>query len=277
MTIGFFALTILLVAFISGAIYFLKYVLDNVEFSKSPKAQRAAEVALKVTIGIFAGMLVYVVFKTALILLAPLFEQMNTAFDAAASNLFDLLDKFIPYAVLGGIGWGLWKKYCPKPAPVDDSGDDPVDVEYAEQEAAELHEDLGELVFNAVVDTSENTPLKRPRDTASIETGREKPYTMDGTMAIHQFSVDMDTPLDKAGEDIVVRELQRHTNQRGKRYPQLRRDGLAPIIYDVKNNGDFIIVEVVLYSEKYKGKIRARREARIARKQKMADTNDKDF
>lgn len=277
MDIGFFILTVLLIAFISGVICFLKYMLKNVQFSMNPKAQRIAEIAIKILICMFGGFLVYVVFETVLILLAPLFEQMNTAFDTAVSNLFDLLDKIIPWAVLGGIGWGLWKKYRPKPAPVDDSGDDPVDVEYAEQEAAELHEEVCELTYEAAADTSENTPLKRSQGSAGIETGREKPYTMDGTMAIHQFSVDTDTPLDKAGEDLVLRELQRHMNQRGKRYPHLCREGRAPIIFDLKNNGNFVIIEVVLYSGKYKGKIEARRKARIARQQQTGDTYDQDF
>lgn len=267
MDFGFFLLTVLLIAFICGAIYLFKWVLDNVQFSENSKTQRVIEIILKVAIGLFACMLAYVVFKTALILLAPLFAQMNAAFDAATSTLFELLDKIIPYAVLGGIAVYWYKNKHPHPAVVDTGENTPVDVEYAEQEAAELHEDLAELVFNAVIDASENTPLKRPRDPDSIETSREKPYTMDGIMAVRQFSMDTDTPLDKAGEDLVLRELQRHMNQRGKRYPHLRRDGLAPIIFDLKNNGNFVIVEVVLYSERYKDKIEARRKARIARKQ----------
>ena len=277
MDFGFFILSVLLIATICGVIYFFKQILDNVQFSKNPKTQRIAEIGIKVLIGILGGFLVYVVFENILILLEPLFEHMNAAFDTAVSKMFELLDKIIPWAVLGGVGWGLWKKYHPKPAPVDDSEDDPVDVEYAEQEAAELHEEVCELTYEATVDTSENTPLKRSQGSAGIETGREKPYTMDGTMAIHQFSVDTDTPLDKAGEALVLRELQRHMNQRGKRYPHLCREGRAPIIFDLKNNGNFVIIEVVLYSEKYKGKIEARRKARIARQQQTGDTYDRDF
>ena len=274
MNFGFFVFTALLISMICGAIYLFKQVLDNVQFSKNPKVQRAAEIAVKVAIGLFACMLVYVVFKTALILLAPLFEQMNTAFDAAVSNLFDLLDKFIPYAVLGGIAVYWYKNKHPHPAPVDD---DSVELEAAEAEADELHDDLGGLVFEAVVDASENIPLKRPRDPAGIETGRDKPYRMDGIMAIHQFNVDTSGPLSMSDREFIMDDLQRHINQRGKAYPQLCRDGYAPIIRNVKDNGNFVMVEVVLYSERYKGKIKARRKARIAHKQKMANTNDKDF
>lgn len=207
-------------------------------------------------------------------LVLPLLDALLTALLGTASNLFD---KYGGLAIIIFFGVVWWKKRQPQPTTVNNGENDPVEVEYAEQEAAELHDDLGELFFNSVVDTSENTPLKRPRDTASIETGREKPYNMDGIMAVHQFSVDTGTPLDKASEDLVMRELQRHTNQRAKRYKHLCKDGLAPIIYDVKNNGNFIIVEVVLYSEKYKDKIEARRKARIARQQNTGDSYDRDF
>lgn len=204
----------------------------------------------------------------------PLLDALLSALLGTASSLFN---RYGGFAIIIGCIVAYWKSRHPEPPVVGTGDDDPVEVEYAEQEAAELHNDLGELVYNAVVDTSENTPLKRPRDAAGIETGRDKPYSMDGIMAVHQYSVDVDTPLDKASGDLIMRELQRHTNQRGKRYPQLCRDGLPPIIYDVKNNGNFIIVEVVLYSEKYKRKIEDRRKARIARQQRQGDIFDSDF
>ena len=61
MNFGFFVFTALLISMICGAIYLFKQVLDNVQFSKNPKVQRAAEIAVKVAIGLFACMLVYVV------------------------------------------------------------------------------------------------------------------------------------------------------------------------------------------------------------------------
>ena len=75
----------------------------------------------------------------------------------------------------------------------------------------------------------------------------------------------------------ALRELQRHINQRSKRHPLLLRDGHAPVVYDMKDNGPYVVFEVVLYSENYKGKIEARRKARIARQQKQGDINDQDF
>lgn len=273
----FYIMTLLFIAAICGIIYFFKQVLDNVQFSANPKKQRAAEIVIKVAIGLFTCTLAYVVFKTALILLAPLFTQLNVAFNAAVSSIFDFLDNIIPYAVLGSIGWGLWKKYFSSPAHVEDGVDNSVEKEYAEQEAAELHEDLSELIYEAAVDASESTPLQRPRDAAGIETGREKPYRMDGVMAIHQFNVDTSGPLSMNERDIIIADLQRHINQRGKAYPQLCRNGYAPVVMGIKDNGNYVMLEVVLYSERHKDNIKARRKARIARQQKVADTHDKDF
>lgn len=277
MSIGYLITTVLLIAVICGIIYGLKWSLSNVQFGDDPKTQHISEIIVKVLIVICSVLLVYVVFETLIILISPLFEQMNAAFSIASSKIFTFLDNVIPYAVLGGIAAYWWKKKHSKPIITDGEKENSVEVEYAEQEAAELHDDLSELIFNAVVDTSENSPLIRPRDSASIETGRDKPYSMEGVMAVHQYSVDIDTPLDKASGELIMRELQRHTNQRGKRYPQLCREGRPPIIYDIKNNGNFIIVEVVLYSEKYKRKIEDRRKARIARQQRQGDIFDSDF
>lgn len=204
----------------------------------------------------------------------PLLELL---FGELIASLTQFIRKYGGYIFLASCGVYWLKNYKPKASEDNDDDNDPVKVEYAKQEAGELHEDLGELIFNAVLDTSENVPFKQPRDAASIETGRETPYSVDGIMAVHQYIVDIDKSLNRSSEDFAVRQLQRHVNQRGKRYPQLCRDGLAPVIYDIKNHGDYVLVEVVLYSEKYKKKIEARRKARIARQKMMGDSYDQDY
>lgn len=274
---GFYILSIVLLFMLYACIYGVKWALKNIEFSENPKIQRIVEVVIKAAIWVLWGLFIYVALTTLGILLSPLFSRINAAFSTAVSAFFTFLDNLIPWAVLVGIGVAWWKSAHPKSPIVDAGAVNPVEVEYAAQEAEEAHGDLAELTYNAVVDTSENTPLTRPRDALSIETGREKPYYMDGIMAVHQFSVDVSAPLKKADEDLVIRELQRHTNQRGKRYSALLRDGHAPIILDVKNSGNFVTVEVILYSDKYKDKIEARRKARIARQQNQGDTYDRDF
>ena len=154
---------------------------------------------------------------------------------------------------------------------------DSVDEEIALQEAVEIHEELRTLVYNAAVNTSETTPIRRVRDEFSIETSREKPFRMDGVMAVHQFEIDYDGTLDHSTLDFILREFQRCMNKHARRYPFLIREGRPPVAYDIKDTGGFLILEIVLYSEKYKDKLDTRKRARIAHRQKMADIYDRDF
>lgn len=147
----------------------------------------------------------------------------------------------------------------------DESGENSDSIMLAEQEANEIHEDLLTLMYNVVAETSEHTPIARPRDVYSIETSREKQYWMDGSMAVHQFEVDCDTKMDRDTRDKLIRELQRHTNQQSRRYPGLVRDGHPPIVYDIKPNGNFLLLEIVLYSANQIKKIEARKRVRIER------------
>jgi len=91
------------------------------------------------------------------------------------------------------------------------------------------------------------------------------------------FEIDLTTAIDKTQEDIILREIQRHTNKHALRYPQLIEQGRAPVVLDVKNCGCFILVEVVLYNGDSKSMIEARRRARIERRQRSGDTFDRDF
>ena len=152
-----------------------------------------------------------------------------------------------------------------------------IEEEMALQEATEVHEELRTLVYNATVNTAETTPIRRVRDEYSIETSREKSFRMDGIMAVHQFEVDYDGTLDHSTLDFVLREFQRCMNKHARRYPFLVRDGRPPVAYDIKDAGGFLILEIVLYSEKYKDKLDTRKRARIAHRQKMADIYDRDF
>lgn len=149
---------------------------------------------------------------------------------------------------------------------IDDwSGTDSTTVELAEQEAEEVHEDLQELTYNVLAEAADYTALQRPRDTYSIETNREKQYRMDGAMAVHQFEADYSGALDRSKLDNLFRDVQRRMSKHARRYPMLIRDGHPPILYDIKDNGSFLLLEVVLYSEDYSGKIEARKRARIER------------
>ena len=156
----------------------------------------------------------------------------------------------------------------------DGSGTDSTAVELAEQEAQEVHDDLSVLVYNAVSEAAEYTPLQRPRDVYSIETSRDKPYRMDGTMAVHQFEADFSGTLDRSKLDSLFKDVQRRLNKHARRYPLLIRNGHPPVLFDIKDNGSFLLLEIVLYSENYSGKIEARRRARIERQHSQERVED---
>lgn len=252
---NFYILSLVLLSTLYGLIQIAKYILHSEEFECS----FIAETIIKAGIALLWLLFAYVGLTTLGILFAPLLERINAAF-------FAFIDKFIPVAVLVGVGYALLRDKFPK-SFTDNKEVDPVEVGYAEQEAEELHDDLRELIFNAVLDAAESTPFHSPRDAAGIEIGREKPYRMDGTMAIHQFCIDIDGKYSAVQEGEILTSLQRHINQRAKSYPQLCRGGYAPFIYAFKNNGNFVIIEIVLFSDNYKEKIKNRRYAHIARRQ----------
>lgn len=158
---------------------------------------------------------------------------------------------------------------------IDDGyGTDSTAVELAEQEAQEIHEELQVLIYNALAEAAGYTALQRPRDVFSIETSREKQYLMDGVMAVHQFVADHNGTLDHSKLNSLIRDVQRRINQQSHRYPALIRDGRPPVVYDIKDNGNFLLLEIVLYSKKYSGKIEARKRARIERQHGQERVDD---
>lgn len=156
----------------------------------------------------------------------------------------------------------------------DGCGTDSAAVEIAEQEAQEIHEEVRILVYNAVAEAAEYTSLQRPRDTFSIETSRDKPYRMDGVMAVHQFEADFIGTLDRSKLDNLFWDVQRRINKHAHRYPLLIRDGHPPVLYDIKDNGSFLLLEVVLYAKEHSGKIEARKRARIERQHSQERIDD---
>lgn len=156
----------------------------------------------------------------------------------------------------------------------DGSGEDSASIMLAEQEAEEIHEDLLLLVYNAVAETSERMPIQRPRDAYSIETSREKPYRMDGSLAIHQFEVDCTREIDRETRNNLIRELQRHIIQQSRRFQQLVREGRPPVMYSIKGNGNFLLLEIVLYSQKHAEKIEASKRARIEHQNRQERIDD---
>lgn len=199
----------------------------------------ATTLALPIGVGLFAGILLvrFVITHAHLFVIG--------GFLAAA--LYSAVSKFLGVDVDDG------------------SGADSTTVELAEQEAQEVHAELLLLVYNVLAEAADYTPLQRPRDTYSIETSREKQYRMDGAMAVHQFEADYSGTLDRSKLDSLSRDIQRRIDKHARRYPLLMRDGRPPVLFDIKDNGNFLLLEVVLYADSYSGKIEARKRARIER------------
>lgn len=156
----------------------------------------------------------------------------------------------------------------------DGRGTDSTAVELAEQEAEEVHEDLQELTYNVLAEAADYTALQRPRDVYSVGTSREKQFRMDGVMAVHQFEADYSGTLDRSKLDSLFQDVQRRMSKHARRYPGLVRDGHPPVLYDIKDNGSFLLLEIVLYSENYSEKIEARKRARIERQRGQERAED---
>ena len=141
----------------------------------------------------------------------------------------------------------------------------------------QVHEDLTMCVCSALIDVSDNTPVRRPRDPQSIQTSRESQWRIEGGIAYHQFEVDTSNPLNAGVIAQFQEDLQKKVNRYAKAYPLLLRNGHAPFVYAVKNGGNYLLVEVVLQTERALPRIEQRRRELIKRRQRMADADDRDF
>lgn len=268
------------IIFIGVDIFLWKYaqylkqgIADNKD-DDDPEVQKQVKIAKALTI-IIPVVMVVVAIPVITWGIIPL---LTLLFGGLIASVTKFLREYGGYIVIVSLIVYYLNNRKPKTDENNNDDNNPVEVEYNEQEAEALHDDIAELTYNAIINT-DAVDFKKPRNVDSIEAGTETPFVMDGIMAKHRFWADLNlTSVNvKFNEDFAVQQLQRHMNQQAKRYPQLYRDGRPPIIFDIKNNGDFVVIEVVLYSEKYKSKIEARRKARIARQQMMGDSYDRDF
>ena len=152
-----------------------------------------------------------------------------------------------------------------------------VEIQEIDQEADEVHEDLTMCVCSALIDVSDNAPVRRPRDPQSIQTSRESQWRIEGGIAYHQFEVDTSNPLNAGVIAQFQENLQKKVNRYAKAYVLLLRNGHAPFVYAVKNGGNYLLIEVVLQTDKALPKIEQRRRELIKRRQRMADADDRDF
>ena len=158
-----------------------------------------------------------------------------------------------------------------------------VEEELIKQKASDLHDILGELMFDAITSVSSNTALKRPLDISDIQrSSASEGFYLYKNIPIFQFECSADTALEKGEETIILRELQRSINRKIQRYPLLtsiESKGQMPVeVLDVRSLGGFVLIEVVINnSEESRALIEAKRRARIEREQKVNSLYDNDF
>ena len=277
MTVGFFLLTVLLIMFLSGAIYALKWSLGNVPFSENPKTQRVAKIIVKALIVIISALLAYVVFETLIILISPLFDQLNAAFSVAISKIIAFFDKLIPWVVIGGIGRALVKEYRfkkknatpPPPAPPTEA-----DIEVARIEGKEQYPMVHTFMFRVTCAASQNGDLKRMSDPHDIEcraiSGEH--FYLRGVVPVYQFELTTVNEATPEMADSIRDDLQDTGEKYISEYPSLISEdakGRAPFeILTVHPLGKRVCVDVVLTTSASIDLIDNTREARAERRMK---------
>lgn len=277
----YFVITVIFVAMLCGAIYALSWFLENVEFSSNPKVQHMWEIAVKVLRIILCSILAYVLLETAVILIAPLFERMNIAFNAAVTKIFKFFDQFVPYAVLVGIGWAWWKNRQPKtPNTADIAVAQDVEVEFARQRGLELQKFMLAFLYRIIVATRSTTNATPPNDEkgiAVISTSGMSFY-MVGEVVVYQAIVPINEDITEKVEDIIQDELQDAVPKYVNEFPELidnTRSGYPEVeILTVRGVGRKVIIDAVIASEKSIPLIKARRIARIERRDRQDREGD---
>lgn len=196
--------------------------------------------------------------------------------------LLGLAVKFADWLALIGIAFALLYRFATSENAPTSMSNSSVDAALAEQRAEENYDSVRSLICQSIVATSQTTKITRPLDEFAVETASlGAHFYMAANIPVYQFEAILDAPIDKAEEDIILRELQRNTIKLVARYPMLCSDearGRAPVeILDVKNLGGRIVIEVVLTNAASLPMIEARRRARIERKQRQTQYSDEDY
>lgn len=275
MSPGFFVLVILTIAVFSGGVYFFRWVEQNVEFSPNPTYQRRWKMAIRILRVIWTCILAYIVFDSAVILLAPFFDLLSNAFDAAVTKIFAFLEKLIPWVVLGGIGLEWWKQKHPQ--QTIRKGNKPTDgeIEFARQRGVELQKVVLAFLYRIIIATHQYTQIIPPNDEKGIAVMTSSGYSfyMDDAIVIYQGIVAIDGEVTTAVEDDIRNELQEAVPKYIDEFSELvdeTRNGYPPVeILTVRGVGKKVIIDAVIASEQSIPLIKARRLARIERQNRQ--------
>lgn len=162
------------------------------------------------------------------------------------------------------------------PPPIDE-----VEKTLILERAIEQQDEVRALTFSAIQGASTTTPLKRPHDEYDIQPSRasgKSIYLSQDKVPVYQWEADLEGEIDKAQEDSILRELQRHVVKNLPRYPMLLSDearGRAAVeVLDVKNLGGHVLIEMVLANATSIPLVDARRRARAERQAKQERIDD---
>ena len=275
MTVGLFFSGIIVLVACAGMVYILTWLPKNFYFSDNEKKQHMAEIAIKIARFVCVILTGVLSIQLLVVLLEPLFDYMGAAFDTAVSKLFNLLEKLIPWAVLGGIGWLWWKEKHPKaPAPAPAAVTD-ADIELARQAAMDMQGYALSFMLRVLIAISSFTSVIRPHETNDIEIRSTDgaSFYMKGEVVIYQAEVEVEGEVTPEVEDTIQREAQRYAQKYITDYPMLispEAGGRAPVeVLGVKNCGSRVLIDYVFTSAKSVDMINARRRARVERQMKQ--------
>ena len=278
MGLGIYLLAVFEIILASGFIFACGWALENVEFSENEKTQRRCEIAVKILRGVAIACLAYTSFELAVIILSPLFEQMNAAFKVAVTKLFDLLDSLIPWVVMGGGGYLLWREKHPKtPTTANSVPIDEAAIALARQRGVELQKVMLAFLFRIICATRNAVNTIPPDDAKgiAISAASGKSFYMDGDVVIYQAEVQVNGEITLELEEKTQDELQAAVPKYISEYPALidpisKEKGYPPVeILTVQKSGSRVIIDAVITTEKSLQIIMDRRQARAERKLKQ--------
>lgn len=267
----YYIVTIIFVSMLCGAIYVLDWSLENVEVSPNPNVQHKWEIAIKVLRFIIYGVLAYVLLETIIIIIAPLFERLNSAFNAAVSKILNFIDNIVPYAVVVGIGWACWRETHPKQITAPTTTPDAVAIEVARIRAKETYPFLLAFMFRVMSAVSQNGSIKRMGNPHDIETQaiNGDHFYMQGTVAVFQFELVAEEEITLELADTIRDDLQKTGENYIGEHSELVSDeakGRTPFeVLRVQPLGNRACVDVVLTTAASIALIDRTRQARIER------------
>lgn len=289
MNIAFFIVCIIGIVVLCGGIFYFKWVLKTYYFSKNPKIQRGAEIAMKGLIMAFYGALAYLSLEVVLCVLSPLVNFLNAAVAVAVDRLFTFIGNIVPIAVI----WYFiseWLKSRKVNVPEEPKKPNELDLqvkaELARQKAKSQYPTVLSFMFRVFVAVSQEGIIPRKYDPHDIETASASNthFYMSKTTPVFEFEIEIsdEEAMTEAKADEIRDKLQDSGIRYINDYPSLispDSEGESPFeVLSVQPLGRRIHVEVVFTTSDSLDLITRTRYARVERQlqQKQSRPNPRD-